>query len=141
MTRWSKAQETFLNDILKFNKQDRIDISDLKNSLVERGIAFGDWELQQLFDSLKFEDNDTPYVSQLERYANGHLLDVSDPSNELNRRIALGCGVGLTEQDMGHFVNFSHRINRLTEHANEVNCALLIDAEQTYMQAAIDSFA
>jgi hypothetical protein len=46
MTRWSKAQETFLNDILKFNKQDRIDISDLKNSLMERGITFGDRELQ-----------------------------------------------------------------------------------------------
>lgn len=108
---------------------------------MERGITFGDRELQQLFDSLKFEDNDTPYVSHLERYANGHLLDVSDPSNELNKRIALGCGVGLTEQDMGHFVRFSDRVNRLTERANEVNCALLIDAEQTYMQAAIDSFA
>ena len=95
--------------------------------MVERGITFGDRELQQLFDSLKFEDNDTPYVSHLERYANGHLLDVSDPSNELNKRIALGCGVGLTEQDMGHFVRFSDRVNRLTERANEVNCALLID--------------
>ena len=42
---------------------------------------------------------------------------------------------------MGHFVNFSDRVNRLTERADEVNCALLIDAEQTYMQAAIDSFA
>lgn len=38
MTRMSRAQQVFMNDILKFNKQESIDISDLRNSLLERGI-------------------------------------------------------------------------------------------------------
>lgn len=39
MTRWSKAQSIFMEDILKFNKQE-IDITDFRNSLTERGIKF-----------------------------------------------------------------------------------------------------
>jgi len=31
-----------MNNILKFNKQEQIDISDLRNSLLERGIHFED---------------------------------------------------------------------------------------------------
>jgi hypothetical protein len=45
MTRLSRAQQVFMNDILKFDKQTSIDISDLKNSLLERGIYFDDQEL------------------------------------------------------------------------------------------------
>jgi len=40
MTRLSRAQQVFMNDILKFDKQTPIDISDLRNSLLERGIQF-----------------------------------------------------------------------------------------------------
>jgi len=45
MTRLSRAQQVFMNDILKFNKQTPIDISDLKNSLLERGIYFEEAEV------------------------------------------------------------------------------------------------
>lgn len=38
MTRMSRAQKVYMNDILKFNKQETIDMSDLRNSLLERGI-------------------------------------------------------------------------------------------------------
>jgi len=45
MTRLSRAQQVFMNDILKFDKQEPIDISDLRNSLLERGIQFRQEEL------------------------------------------------------------------------------------------------
>ena len=45
MTRLSRAQYTFMNDILKFDKQEQIELSDLKNSLLERGIYFEEAEL------------------------------------------------------------------------------------------------
>ena len=57
MTRLSRAQQVFMNDILKFDKQEPIDISDLRNSLLERGIQFRQEELDQLFRSLQFEHN------------------------------------------------------------------------------------
>ena len=74
MTRLSRAQQVFMNDILKFDKQTPIDISDLRNSLLERGIQFRQEELDQLFQSLQFEHNETEQLSRLEIYANAHLL-------------------------------------------------------------------
>lgn len=57
MTRLSRAQNVYMDSILKYNKQEMIDISDLRNSLLERGINFTQKELQGLFDSLKFPGN------------------------------------------------------------------------------------
>jgi hypothetical protein len=82
MTRWSRAQYTFMNDILKFDKQDKIDISDLRNSLLERGIHFSPVEIQDLFDSLKFESNKTENVSRLEIYANAHLFKLDNEARK-----------------------------------------------------------
>lgn len=79
MTRLSRAQQVFVNEILKFDKQTTIDISDLRNSLLERGIQFSEEEVESLYESLKFENNKTDNVSRLEIYANAHLnrLDIS----------------------------------------------------------------
>jgi hypothetical protein len=46
----------------------------LRNSLLERGINFTQKELQGLFDSLKFPENNSDKVSNLEVYANAHLF-------------------------------------------------------------------
>jgi len=93
-----------MNDILKFDKQDKIDISDLRNSLLERGIHFSDPELQNLFDSFKFESNSSDNVSRLEIYANAHLFKLDSVERQSNQalmqRIAIGTGVGVTENDL-----------------------------------------
>jgi len=101
MTRLSRAQQVFMNDILKFDKQEPIDVGDLRNSLLERGIQFSQEELDQLFRSLQFEHNETDSLSRLEIYANAHLLRL-DPAQRtgLLRRIAIGCGVGVSEDDL-----------------------------------------
>lgn len=74
MTRLSRAQNVFMDEILKYNKQEQIDISDLRNSLLERGISFSKEELEGLFESLKFPSNLSDKVSNLEVYANAHLF-------------------------------------------------------------------
>lgn len=101
MTRLSRAQQVFMNDILKFDKQEPIDISDLRNSLLERGIQFRQEELDQLFRSLQFEHNETDQLSRLEIYANAHLLQLdAEHRSGLLHRIAIGCGVGVSEDDL-----------------------------------------
>ena len=73
----------------------------MRNSLLERGIHFEEQELQNHFNSLKFPNNNTDKVSRLEVYANAHLfrLDNSKKTDLLNR-IAIGCGVGINENDL-----------------------------------------
>lgn len=101
MTRMSRAQQVYMNDILKFNKQETIDISDLRNSLLERGIQFTDQELHDHFNALKFPDNVSDTVSRLEIYANAHLFRLDEPKRtELMERIMIGSGVGLNSNDL-----------------------------------------
>ena len=40
----------------------------------------------------------------------------------------------------GKFEKFSERLNHLGKFASDRNCMLYVDAEQTFMQAAIESF-
>jgi hypothetical protein len=90
-----------MNDILKFNKQETIDISDVRNSLLERGIQFKEEEINELFESLKFSDNKGDTISRLEIYANAHLFRLQENlRTSLSKRIAISCGVGLNENDL-----------------------------------------
>lgn len=101
MTRLSRAQQVLMKDILKFDSQLEIDIDDLKNSLVERGITFTDSEVQSLFKSLKFSNNRTDKVSRLEVYANAHLFRLDNSKrSDLLTRIAVGCGAGVSKDDL-----------------------------------------
>jgi hypothetical protein len=56
------------------------------------------------------------------------------------KRIALGSGAGLTELDMEYFQGFAKYVVDMTEFASQRNCLLYVDAEQSYMQRAIESF-
>lgn len=141
MTRMSRAQQVYMNDILKFDKQETLNISDIRNSLLERGIEFSEQELEGLFKSLKFQDNDSENVSRLEVYANAHLFRLNpELRSNLAKRIAFGCGVGISTEDFSIFEKFSERINTIGKLSHERNCMLYVDAEQTFMQAAIESF-
>jgi len=126
---------------LFYNKREQIDINDLRNSLTERGIQFEEHEINKLFNSLKFLDNTGDTLSRLEIFANAHLFKLDKNSRfDLLRKIAIGCGTGLNDHDLKLFEKMSHRLHDITELANDRNCSLYVDAEQTYMQAAIESF-
>lgn len=130
MTKLSRAQSVFLNDILKYNKQEAIDASDLRNSLVERGISFTQSEFDSLLQSLKFKDNDGNQVSRLELYANAHLFRLDQDVNaDFKRRIAVGCGVGLSDEDFAIFNTFAERTMSIGRTAHDRNCLLYVDAE------------
>jgi len=130
MTRLSRAQQVLMKDILKFDSQLEIDIDDLKNSLTERGITFTDSEVQSLFKSLKFANNSTDKVSRLEVYANAHLFRLDNSKrSDLLTRIAVGCGAGVSEDDLQIFSKFSQRLVSIGKLATQRNCMLYVDAE------------
>ena len=135
MTRMSEAQATFTKNILKFHEKDFIDMNDMRESLDEHGITLTQEELESLFNYLKFENStDTERISQLERYANAHLFRL-DPTGkysaiqDLLRKIALGCGAGVSENDLEIYDQFSERVLSIAELAKDRNCLLYIDAE------------
>jgi len=106
MTKMNEAQTIFTKNILKFHEKDFIDMNDMRKSLDEHGITLTQEELESLFDYLKFENStDTERISRLERYANAHLFRL-DPNEKysaiqsLLRKIALGCGAGVSENDL-----------------------------------------
>lgn len=78
----------------------------------------------------------------MEIYANAHLLrlyqnDKCD-AEPLLRKIALKGG--MQETDFPIFRKFADRVVKLGDYAAEVNCKLYVDAEQTFIQGAIESF-
>ena len=46
----------------------------------------------------------------------------------------------LTDQDLADVDSINERMIKVSECAHERNCLLYIDAEQTYLQNALDSF-
>ena len=104
MTKLSQAQSVFMKEILKYERQEFLTLEELKNSLLDRGVAFEEEEIFSFFRSLQFDHTtNTDKVSTLEIYANAHLFRL-DPErrqfSELMEKIAFSTGVGLTQEDM-----------------------------------------
>lgn len=130
LTRMSRAQQVFLNDILLFNKKEKITLQDLKQSLLEIGIQFEEQEVQDLFNHFKFNDNQTDTLSRLEIYANAHLFRLDNKLRSgLLRRVAIGCGTGLNDNDWKLFEKFAERLVTICNIAHEKNTSLYVDAE------------
>ena len=103
MTRLSSAQGVYMKDFLKYDSKEFIDIEDIRESLTSKNIEFTELEIQNLFDSLKFNANTSDKVSRLERYANGHLFILDKDLNAKNKgllnRIADATNVGISNYD------------------------------------------
>jgi len=78
-------------------------------------------------------------MSNISRYVNGHVLRLYAERTELQTKIAQVLG-GLSEQDFADFDKFAERVDKLSSVASNHNCHLYVDAEQTFIQAAIESF-
>ena len=83
--------------------------------------------------------DDTGKMTNVARYSKGHLFNIYGPSTELEKKIARCLG-GLTDQDLQDAHNIAERMIRVSEYAHQRNCILYIDAEQTYIQNALDSY-
>ena len=75
----------------------------------------------------------------MQRYTNGHLFPIYGERNSLMEEIARKLG-HLSDEDFANLDLFNERIRKLTQRADTRNCQLYVDAEQTFIQAAIESF-
>jgi len=78
-------------------------------------------------------------MSNVARYTKGHLFPLYSERTALTTEIGRVLG-GLSDADFSNLDLFTGRIRELGEVAAETNCALYVDAEQTFIQSAIESF-
>ena len=78
-------------------------------------------------------------MSNIARYTNGHLFDIYGERTALTTEIGRVLG-GMSDKDFENFDRFAGRVQELGRHAFEKNCHLYVDAEQSFIQAAIESF-
>lgn len=65
------------------------------------------------------------------RYARGHLFCLYRKRSKIEEKIAKH--FGFTEEEFKKLDLCIERVNAITEYAQKRNCALYIDAEQTYL--------
>lgn len=79
-------------------------------------------------------------MTAIHRYAGGHLFRMyGDARTDLEEQIARVCG-GMTDQDFAKLDLFYGRVHQIATLAQERNCSLYVDAEQTFIQPGIESF-
>ena len=104
MTRWNKAQDIYLYDILALNslgEGEGLSIEQLEQNLSKHGVNLSREELTILFNSLKIQGEGN--LSRVDRYANGHLFRLNPQSSEVEailKKVALGLGAGISEDDL-----------------------------------------
>ncbi|CDW89143.1 proline oxidase [Stylonychia lemnae] len=141
MTRLSKAQQVLLEDVMQlWTKEDPISIQEIKANLDKIGFKYSDDDVQWLFNKVKLADNSSQSLSQVERWANTHVLPLN-PQDRHPVLLSFCKHLGVTDQDINHFDLFAKRVIEMTELSHKRNCKLYVDAEQTYMQKQIDSIA
>jgi hypothetical protein len=112
---------------------------DIEKGLTSLNVSYTNEEVDQLMSHLKFKDNTSDSISELELYSNAHLYRI-DPEERLPiyKRIALACG--LDEEIYKHVEVFSERVVHMSDLAFQLNCKLYVDGEQTYLKEGIDLF-
>jgi len=78
-------------------------------------------------------------MTNIARYTNGHLFSLYTPMTDLEKQIATKLGA-LTAKDFDDVKKFGDRILKISAYSSERNCQLYVDAEQTFIQAGIESF-
>ncbi|MFM7883584.1 MAG: hypothetical protein ACKO8H_17785, partial [Microcystis panniformis] len=124
---------------INYNVEDRSVLSreTLKANLAKHGIeGYSESDFNDLVKSISDEYGN---ITNLHRYYGGHVYSMYRPDSELMKQVVVKLG-GLNEEDLKHAKLFVARIKRISDVAREKNCKLYVDAEQTYIQAAIESF-
>lgn len=67
-------------------------------------------------------------MTNVARYANGHLFSIYESRSALEEQIAMKLG-DCTEEDFEKMDKFAARIVKISDFASERNCHLYVDAE------------
>ena len=78
-------------------------------------------------------------ISKFEWLNNMHMFYINNPEKNKNKILRQLSGIA-NESDLVEIEKFTKRLETICAEGYKLKQKVLIDAEQTYMQAAIDSF-
>jgi proline dehydrogenase len=141
MEKLSAAQQSFVHEILEVvydaNDSKCLTEEKLRANLAKRGITdYTEEDFSRLVRSVSDEHGK---MTNTHRYFGGHVYSLYSEPSPLMRQICAKLGA-LTDKDFKNADLFAGRIKRIAEEAERSNCKLYVDAEQTFLQAAIESF-
>eukprot|EP00743_Colponemidia_sp_Colp-15_P001127 GILK01001239.1.p1 GENE.GILK01001239.1~~GILK01001239.1.p1 ORF type:complete len:545 (-),score=91.63 GILK01001239.1:96-1514(-) len=116
------------------NKDNRVSEKEFLVGLNETGCNVSASENARLFASLKPVDGQLDWI-QWSSYINIANLHVQQPASMLTRAL----GMSVTAEEQQQLVRLMNRLNALAAEASKKNVRIMVDAEQTYLQPAIDS--
>lgn len=88
-----------------------------------------------MVQNCSYEGEMTPVA----RYRGGHLFSLDRDMTALEKQIATKLA-GVSQDDFVKFDRFKERTLAFTDYAEQRNCSLYVDAEQSFIQYAIESF-
>ena len=71
-------------------------------------------------------------MTEVRRYANGHLFSLYDKRTALEEQLARSLGA-FTDDDFARLDRYEGRVHEICDHAAANNCLLYVDAEQTFI--------
>jgi len=126
------------------NLSETLNAKQISEFLKEKNVSFSFEEFQE-FIKLFFDKNLTQQnlteltISKFEWLNNMHMFYVDNPEKNKNKILRQLSGI-VNESDLVEIEKFSKRLKTICAEGCKLKQKVLIDAEQTYMQAAIDSF-
>jgi len=127
------------------NGNGRLTVGEFVDGLLRAGSPLNAQQLAKLFEGLDLdEDGMVDYADWVEGLCPSEPIfteSFSPMEEPAFTHLANGAFAPLSAQERNQYAHMIARANRLAEHAAKRGVMLLVDAEQTYMQPAIDHLA
>jgi len=127
------------------DKDGRLSVVEFVDGLLKAGSPLNAQQLARLFDGLDLDRNGmVDYADWVEGLCPSEPIfteSFSPLEEPAYTGLANGAFAPLSKEERNQYVRMIARANRLAEHAAKKGVKLLVDAEQTYMQPAIDHLA
>ena len=145
---YDKAQKMLLEDLFdKYSSESTlgewrvISRDDIKNFLNDKKIEYTEAELDEFFSIAKFEDSEYPshQIGEVEFFQNVHTLYVFSDKHNTNLIQKIN-KMTLSDEMIKSIQTMQNRVLEIVEKAYIQGTQLYVDAEQTYIQSALDSF-
>jgi len=145
---YHRAQHLLLREMFRNHSVSHLDgrmvltRDGIKEFLNSKNIEFTSTEIDEFFGIAKFDDSKygSDEIGEIEFYENvhAHYVNSDNHNSAIIKRIC--ASVGLKKNTRLAIERFQKRALDIVETAAKYDTKLLIDAEQTYIQKALDSF-